>query len=146
MKGCIFFASGLNLHLQLYCFLSYLILSLVTQCFPYHPFLFQIIGGGGDFVNSVSCLSFSRTDGGRHLAAVDESNDHMLSVWEWEKGENGHKITGMSPTLRTELYCLLVCLVGFFRQCLCRVRNGANNSFIPCLKIPPLLSLRIQNG
>ena len=64
----------------------------------------QVIGGGGDFGNAVCCLSFSHTDGGRHLAAVDDSNDHVLSVWEWEKGENGHKITGRREVYFSFLY------------------------------------------
>jgi len=37
------------------------------------------------FVRSVSCLSFSYTDGGNRLAVVDESNEHVLSVWNWSK-------------------------------------------------------------
>lgn len=68
----------------------------------------KVIGGGGDFGNAVCCLSFSHTDGGRHLAAVDDSNDHVLSVWEWEKGENGHKITetksSADPVLAVEFH------------------------------------------
>ena len=78
------------------------------------PFCFQVIGSGGDFVNSVACLSFSRTDGGRHLAAVDESNDHVLSVWEWEKGESGHKITGMHGSFVFRYLLLLCADVGVF--------------------------------
>nr|CAB3242502.1 echinoderm microtubule-associated protein-like 2 [Phallusia mammillata] len=37
------------------------------------------------FDRSVACLSFSKIDGGTYLCAVDESNDHVLSVWNWEK-------------------------------------------------------------
>jgi len=37
------------------------------------------------FNRSVACISFSVSDGGKHLAAVDESNDHVLSVWLWNK-------------------------------------------------------------
>ena len=32
-------------------------------------------------------------DGGSLLVAVDEANEHIISVWEWDKGEKGHKIT-----------------------------------------------------
>jgi microtubule-associated protein-like 1/2 len=31
-------------------------------------------------------------DGGQYLLAVDESNDHVMSIWDWQKGEKGHKI------------------------------------------------------
>lgn len=27
------------------------------------------------------------------LCAVDEAPDHNISVWDWQKGERGHKIT-----------------------------------------------------
>ncbi|KRT81184.1 translation initiation factor eIF2A, partial [Oryctes borbonicus] len=37
------------------------------------------------FINSVCCLSFSKTDDGALLVAVDDSNDHVISVWNWEK-------------------------------------------------------------
>ena len=32
-------------------------------------------------------------DGGSLLVAVDEANEHIISVWEWDKGEKRHKIT-----------------------------------------------------
>lgn len=75
--------------------------------------------GLGDFQGSVCCLSFSKAvskivsvtyvsrnngilmhlnylylqDGGTLLCAVDEANDHNISVWDWQKGEKGQKIT-----------------------------------------------------
>jgi echinoderm microtubule-associated protein-like 1/2 len=27
------------------------------------------------------------------LLAVDDANEHVVSVWEWQKGDKGHKIT-----------------------------------------------------
>lgn len=30
---------------------------------------------------------FSWQNGGSHLCAVDDSNDHVLSVWDWQKEE-----------------------------------------------------------
>jgi len=39
-------------------------------------------------------------DGGAHLLAVDEANEHILSVWEWQKGEKGHKITETKVSLQ----------------------------------------------
>ncbi|PIO16683.1 hypothetical protein AB205_0108340, partial [Aquarana catesbeiana] len=41
--------------------------------------------GVGHFDRAVSCLSFSKTDGGSHLCACDESGDHVLSVWQWQR-------------------------------------------------------------
>ncbi|KAK9717603.1 HELP motif [Popillia japonica] len=37
------------------------------------------------FINAVCCLSFSKSDEGSLLVAVDDSNDHTISVWDWEK-------------------------------------------------------------
>lgn len=37
-------------------------------------------------------LFFSQ-DGGSLLCAIDEGNDHNISVWDWQKNEKGHKIT-----------------------------------------------------
>lgn len=46
-----------------------------------------------DFDVSVCCLSFSKADGGALLLAIDEAPDHTISVWDWQKGENGYRIT-----------------------------------------------------
>ena len=32
-------------------------------------------------------------DGGVFLAAVDEANEHCISLWDWNKGEKGQRIT-----------------------------------------------------
>lgn len=32
-------------------------------------------------------------DGGALLCAVDEAHDHSISVWDWQKGDKGYKIT-----------------------------------------------------
>ena len=42
---------------------------------------------GKDFTISVSCLSFSKVDGGKHLCAVDDGSDRWLSVWNWSSGQ-----------------------------------------------------------
>nr|CAH8834009.1 unnamed protein product [Trichobilharzia regenti] len=42
--------------------------------------------GLGEFERSVCCLSFSKTDNGVKLCAVDEAQDHVISLWEWQKG------------------------------------------------------------
>ncbi|CAG2055365.1 unnamed protein product [Timema podura] len=49
--------------------------------------------GIGEFERSICCLSFSKADGGTLLCAVDEAPDHNISVWDWQKGERGQKIT-----------------------------------------------------
>ncbi|XP_069500812.1 echinoderm microtubule-associated protein-like 2 isoform X2 [Ambystoma mexicanum] len=41
--------------------------------------------GLGAFDRAVTCVGFSKTNGGGHLCAVDDSNDHILSVWDWQK-------------------------------------------------------------
>ncbi|KAE8584882.1 hypothetical protein XENTR_v10021146 [Xenopus tropicalis] len=41
--------------------------------------------GVGSFERAVTCLSFSKTDGGSLLCACDESGDHVLSVWQWQR-------------------------------------------------------------
>ncbi|XP_069772553.1 echinoderm microtubule-associated protein-like 1 isoform X5 [Narcine bancroftii] len=43
--------------------------------------------GTGFFDRSVSCIAFSKSNGGATLCAVDDSNDHVLSVWDWQKVE-----------------------------------------------------------
>uniref|UniRef100_A0A4W3JWA5 EMAP like 1 n=1 Tax=Callorhinchus milii TaxID=7868 RepID=A0A4W3JWA5_CALMI len=43
--------------------------------------------GTGFFDRAVCCLAFSKFNGGSFLCAVDDSNDHVLSVWDWQKAE-----------------------------------------------------------
>jgi len=42
--------------------------------------------GLGEFKRAISCISFSRTDGGTFIVGVDESPDHNIVVWDWQKG------------------------------------------------------------
>ncbi|XP_061645666.1 echinoderm microtubule-associated protein-like 4 isoform X2 [Phyllopteryx taeniolatus] len=44
----------------------------------------QIIGLG-TFERGVGSLAFSRADSGQHLSVIDDCNDHMLTVWDWQK-------------------------------------------------------------
>ncbi|XP_056424139.1 echinoderm microtubule-associated protein-like 4 isoform X3 [Hyla sarda] len=44
----------------------------------------QVIGLG-TFERGVGCLDFSKADSGIHLAVIDDSNEHMLTVWDWQK-------------------------------------------------------------
>ncbi|XP_033849882.2 echinoderm microtubule-associated protein-like 1 [Acipenser ruthenus] len=41
--------------------------------------------GMGVFDRAVTCVGFSKSNGGTHLCAVDYANDHIMSVWEWQK-------------------------------------------------------------
>ncbi|XP_028323615.1 echinoderm microtubule-associated protein-like 4 isoform X2 [Gouania willdenowi] len=41
--------------------------------------------GSGTFERGVGSLAFSKADSGQHLSVIDDSNDHMLTVWEWQK-------------------------------------------------------------
>ncbi|MBN3282426.1 EMAL1 protein, partial [Polyodon spathula] len=43
--------------------------------------------GMGFFDRAVTCIAFSKSNGGSNLCAVDDSNDHVLSVWDWQKEE-----------------------------------------------------------
>ena len=38
------------------------------------------------FERQIVSLAFSRVDGGKVLYAIDDHTDHILSVWDWEKG------------------------------------------------------------
>ena len=44
------------------------------------------MSGMGEFKRAVSSLSFSKTDGGTYLVSVDDSPDHLLTVWDWQRG------------------------------------------------------------
>ena len=46
---------------------------------------FFSFAGMGEFKRAVSSLSFSLTDGGTYLVSVDDSPDHFLSVWDWNR-------------------------------------------------------------
>ncbi|XP_054988385.1 echinoderm microtubule-associated protein-like 1 isoform X2 [Sorex araneus] len=43
--------------------------------------------GTGFFDRAVTCIAFSKSNGGSSLCAVDDSNDHVLSVWDWQREE-----------------------------------------------------------
>ncbi|XP_024937136.1 echinoderm microtubule-associated protein-like 2 isoform X5 [Cephus cinctus] len=49
--------------------------------------------GSGEFDGSICCLSFSKADGGNFLCAIDETSDHNISVWDWQKSDRGVKVT-----------------------------------------------------
>ncbi|XP_076829714.1 echinoderm microtubule-associated protein-like 3 isoform X2 [Brachyhypopomus gauderio] len=41
--------------------------------------------GLGTFERGVGSVAFSNADAGTFLCVIDESNEHMLSVWDWKK-------------------------------------------------------------
>ncbi|XP_070973284.1 echinoderm microtubule-associated protein-like 1 isoform X5 [Oncorhynchus clarkii lewisi] len=43
--------------------------------------------GTGFFDRALVCLAFSKSNGGNTLCVVDDSNDHVLSVWDWQREE-----------------------------------------------------------
>ncbi|XP_028842944.1 echinoderm microtubule-associated protein-like 1 isoform X3 [Denticeps clupeoides] len=43
--------------------------------------------GAGFFDRALVCLAFSKSNGGSTLCVVDDSNEHVLSVWDWQREE-----------------------------------------------------------
>uniref|UniRef100_A0AAY4DP26 Echinoderm microtubule-associated protein-like 4 n=1 Tax=Denticeps clupeoides TaxID=299321 RepID=A0AAY4DP26_9TELE len=41
--------------------------------------------GLGTFERGVGSIAFSKADSGTHLSVIDDSNEHMLTVWDWQK-------------------------------------------------------------
>ncbi|TRY87572.1 hypothetical protein DNTS_027013 [Danionella cerebrum] len=41
--------------------------------------------GLGTFERGVGSIAFSKSDNGTFLCVIDDSNEHMLSVWDWNK-------------------------------------------------------------
>ncbi|XP_048579805.1 77 kDa echinoderm microtubule-associated protein [Nematostella vectensis] len=52
--------------------------------------------GIGHFERAISCLAFSVEDQGRHLVAVDEANEHVISLWDWERNSKITETKGAS--------------------------------------------------
>ncbi|XP_069394242.1 echinoderm microtubule-associated protein-like 4 isoform X6 [Paralichthys olivaceus] len=44
----------------------------------------QVVGLG-TFERGVGSLAFSKADSGHHLSVIDDCNDHMLTVWDWQR-------------------------------------------------------------
>lgn len=57
-----------------------------------------VLGQQGEFDRGICCLAFSKLDGGNLLCIVDESNEHTISLWEWQRVDKGHKITETKTT------------------------------------------------
>ena len=61
-------------------------------------------------------LVFALQDGGALLCVIDESSDHNISVWDWQKGDKGQKLAENKVTTfivirktRMSSLCVLSC-------------------------------------
>lgn len=57
--------------------------------------------GMGDFQSAVTSVSFSQADNGTLLVAIDDATEKLISVWEWQKGETGKKVTETKASVDT---------------------------------------------
>ncbi|KAA0711249.1 Echinoderm microtubule-associated protein-like 1 [Triplophysa tibetana] len=55
--------------------------------------------GTGFFDRALVCLSFSKSNGGNWLCVVDDSNDHILSVWDWQKQERTAEVKSSNESV-----------------------------------------------
>ncbi|XP_033102726.1 77 kDa echinoderm microtubule-associated protein-like isoform X3 [Anneissia japonica] len=63
--------------------------------------------GLGTFDRAVCCVGFSKFDGGNTLVAVDEANDHCMSVWDWSREKKlCESKTIQEPVLAAEFHPL----------------------------------------
>ncbi|XP_071963508.1 77 kDa echinoderm microtubule-associated protein-like isoform X2 [Antedon mediterranea] len=63
--------------------------------------------GVGSFDRAVCCVGFSKFDGGNTLVAVDEANDHCMSVWDWSREKKlSESKTIQEPVLAAEFHPL----------------------------------------
>jgi microtubule-associated protein-like 1/2 len=53
----------------------------------------------GGLARAVACLSFSKTDGGVFLAAVEEGPEHTLAVWDWARNARAAEARSSSETV-----------------------------------------------
>uniref|UniRef100_A0A2K5QDK0 Uncharacterized protein n=1 Tax=Cebus imitator TaxID=2715852 RepID=A0A2K5QDK0_CEBIM len=57
-----------------------------------HVRAWDSINGLGTFEHGVGCLDFSKAGSGVHLCVIDDSNEYMLTVWDWQKKAKGAEI------------------------------------------------------
>ncbi|XP_052000848.1 echinoderm microtubule-associated protein-like 2 [Xyrauchen texanus] len=48
--------------------------------------------GLGTFERGVGALAFSNSDAGTFLCVIDDSNEHMLSLWDWNKNTKHYEV------------------------------------------------------
>ncbi|UYV78229.1 EML1 [Cordylochernes scorpioides] len=63
----------------------------------------HILGQCAEFDRAVCCLAFSKLDGGSTICVVDEATEHTISLWEWQRGERGHRVTETKSSTETVL-------------------------------------------
>ena len=74
-----------------------------------------MLPGVGEFKRAISCLSFSRTDGGSFLVSLDETPEHRLVVWDWARAVRQLESSCTSDTVvaaefhPTEDGCIVTC-------------------------------------
>lgn len=67
----------------------------------------RIIGFNEDLDGSICCLAFSKHDQGATLAVVDESNEHTITLLDWNKEKNwriGEANSGHEPVLAIDFH------------------------------------------
>uniref|UniRef100_UPI00358FA3EB echinoderm microtubule-associated protein-like 2 n=1 Tax=Myxine glutinosa TaxID=7769 RepID=UPI00358FA3EB len=71
--------------------------------------------GNGSFIRAVNCLSFSKANGGLHLMVVDDANERVMSIWNWQKEDKFLEIKcAGDPVFAAEFHptdcnCIITC-------------------------------------
>uniref|UniRef100_UPI00358F089D echinoderm microtubule-associated protein-like 2 isoform X4 n=1 Tax=Myxine glutinosa TaxID=7769 RepID=UPI00358F089D len=61
--------------------------------------------GSGVFERGVLCVTFSKSNGGGQLCAVDDGNEHILSIWDWQREEKmAHVKCSNEPVFAAEFH------------------------------------------
>ncbi|XP_037097470.1 echinoderm microtubule-associated protein-like 1 isoform X2 [Syngnathus acus] len=55
--------------------------------------------GAAYFERALVCLAFSKSNGGNTLCVVDDSNDHVLSVWDWQREDRLAEVKTSNDTV-----------------------------------------------
>lgn len=67
----------------------------------------RVISFNEDFDRSICCLAFSKQDQGATLAVVDESNDHTITLLDWQREKNwriAETNSGHEPVLAIDFH------------------------------------------
>lgn len=67
----------------------------------------RVIGFNEDFDRSICCLAFSKHDQGATLAVVDESNEHTITLLDWQREKNwrlAETNSGHEPVLAIDFH------------------------------------------
>nr|XP_057946177.1 echinoderm microtubule-associated protein-like 1 isoform X3 [Doryrhamphus excisus] len=55
--------------------------------------------GAAYFERALVCLAFSKSNGGNTLCVVDDSSDHVLSVWDWQREDRLAEVKSSNETV-----------------------------------------------